>query len=249
MRHFLGGRSVTLVDDERRRLEQLVASVRRFPSRTTLVDRNAALVTSTMLVEGFMVRFIADNEGERQVVAFHVPGDFVDLHGFPLERLDHSIATLTEVEVALVPHAALEGLLFEARDLSRKLWFATLLDAAMHREWLFRLGRLEGVGRVAHFLAETDARLRPIGLSDGRRFALPISQSDLAEIVGLTSIHVNRVLRTLREDGVAVFRQGQVDILDPDRLTQLGQFEGTYLYLTQDAAPGPEFVGRNSRDE
>jgi CRP-like cAMP-binding protein len=239
MQNFLCGRTVSLTEDERAHLEQLVSEIRRLPARTTLVDRNEALRASTMLVEGFMVRFIEDDGGRRQVVAFHVPGDFVDLHGFPLQRLDHSLATLTEAEVALVPHAALERLLIEAPDLGRKLWFSTLLDAAMHREWLFRLGRLEGPGRVAHFLAETDARLRPIGLSDGRNFALPVNQADLAEIVGITSIHVNRVLRTLREDGIAIIRRGGVEILDFDRLIRLAQFDPTYLYLKSPTSTGP----------
>ena len=94
-----------------------------------------------------------------------------------------------------------------------------------------RLGRLDGVGRVAHFFAETDARLRPLGLSDGSRFALPLNQTDLADIVGMTPIHVNRVLKTLREDGMAVFRGGQVDILDRDGLARAAQFDATYLYL------------------
>jgi CRP-like cAMP-binding protein len=192
-----------------------------------------------MLSEGFMIRYIDDLEGHRQVVALHVPGDFVDLHGYPLGRLDHSIGTLTPVKIAFVPHQDVKRLTEHDAEFARKLWASTMLDAAQHREWLFRLGRLSAVGKVAHFLLETEARLRAIGLSDGRSFALPITQTDLGEITGLTSIHVNRVLRTLRERELCVFRSSIVELIDHDGLARLAQFDPTYLYLTEDVARAP----------
>jgi CRP-like cAMP-binding protein len=188
-----------------------------------------------MLISGFMIRYIDDLDGGRQIVAFHVPGDFVDLHGYALRKLDHSIGTVSEALIANVPHSAIDRLIERDPSLGRKLWAATLLDAAGHREWLFRLGRLDAVGRIAHFFAETNARLCPIGLSDGKSFHLPITQIDLCEIVGLTSIHVNRVLRTLREDQVCVFRSARVEILDRRRLETLGHFDPKYLYLEHEA--------------
>ncbi len=118
-------------------------------------------------------------------------------------------------------------------QLGRKLWFATLIDAAIHRAWLFRLGRLDAIGRVAHFLCETNARLVSAGLSDGRRFALGITQADLAEICGLTNVHVNRVMRQLREEGLCVFRSSLVEIPDPERLAARGQFDPAYLYIDE----------------
>lgn len=232
MELFLRNRTIaTLSDAERDLLEQSVSERRHLPARSTLLHRGEALQQSTMLIEGFMIRYIDDLEGGRQVVAFHVPGDFVDLHGYPLQVLDHSIATLTKVEIANVPHAALRGLTDHDAEFARKLWASTLLDAAMHREWLFRLGRLDAGGRVAHFFAETNARLAAIGLSDGVHYDLPITQTDLAEIAGLTSIHVNRVLRMLREERICTFRSSRVEILDLERLQRIGQFDPTYLYL------------------
>jgi CRP-like cAMP-binding protein len=229
---FLRNRSIArLTDTERALLEGAVSQRRHLPARATLIERGEALQHSTMLIEGFMIRYIDDLEGRRQVVAFHVPGDFVDLHGYPLKILDHSIATLAQVSIATVPHSALKDLSDADPDLARKLWGATLLDAAMHREWLFRLGRLGAEGRVAHFFAETNARLRAIGFSDGSRYHLPITQTDLSEITGLTSIHVNRVLRSLRESRIATFRSSHVEILDHRQLQRIAQFDPTYLYL------------------
>jgi CRP-like cAMP-binding protein len=229
---FLRGHSdVALLPEERAVLERAVSEVKRLPARTTLVRHGDALRQSTLLVEGFIRRSIDDREGQRQTVAVQVPGDFVDLHGYPLKVLDHDVVTLTAATVAFVRHSDIDAITREHPALTRKLWYATLLDAAMHREWLFRLGRLDASERVAHFLSETNARLKAIGLSDGNRFRLPITQSDLAEICGLTTVHVNRVLRQLRDDGLCTFKSSIVEIADADLLAQRGQFDPGYLHL------------------
>lgn len=224
-------RGVSLDGNEHARLEAAIREVRTLAPRTTLVRGGEPLHQSILLIEGIMSRHIDDRDGLRQLVAVHVPGDFVDLHGFPLKVLDHDVATMTAATVAIVPHKALDAIVAEMPFMARKLWFATLIDAAIHRAWLFRLGRLDAVGRVAHFLCETNARLVSAGLSDGRRFALGLTQADIAEICGLTNVHVNRVLRSLREDRLCVFRSSLVEILEPERLAARGQFDPAYLYI------------------
>lgn len=224
-------RGLALTPEERARIEAAITEIKTLAPRSTLVRAGDKLEKSTLLVEGFMSRYIDDRNGLRQLVAVHVPGDFVDLHAFPLKVLDHDVATMTAVTVAIVPHAELDEIARELPGLTRKLWFATLIDAAIHRAWLFRLGRLDAVGRVAHFLCETNARLVSAGLSDGRRFALGITQTDLAEICGLTQVHVNRVLRHLRQERLCVFRSSLVEILEPQRLAARGQFHPAYLYI------------------
>ncbi|WP_185999021.1 Crp/Fnr family transcriptional regulator [Novosphingobium aerophilum] len=215
---------------ERARLEAGIVEVRAIEPRSVLVRAGTMLDHSTLLIEGIMSRYIDDRNGLRQLVAIHLPGDFVDLHAYPLKFLDHDVATMTAATVAIVPHANLGTLIGENPELGRKLWYATLIDAAIHRAWLFRLGRLDAMGRVAHFLCETNTRLEAVGLSDGHRFALSLTQVDLAEICGLTPIHVNRILRQLREERLCVFRSSLVEILDPTRLAARGQFDPAYLY-------------------
>ena len=239
-------RGVQLEPAERARLEQSIVEVRTYPPRTTIVQAGDLLDQSTLVISGLMSRYIDDRNGLRQLVAVHVPGDFLDLHAYPLKLLDHDVATLTAAKVAIVSHRALDAITEEMPALTRKLWFSTLLDAAMHRAWLFRLGRLDAVGRVAHFLCETNARLASAGLSDGQRFAFDITQSDLAEICGLTNVHVNRVMRNLREAGLCVFRGSIVDILDPDGLAARGQFDPTYLYIAHDRVSDLFSVARHS---
>jgi CRP-like cAMP-binding protein len=171
------------------------------------------------------------SDGHRQLVSVQTPGDFVDLHGYPLQRLDHDIATISECQVAYAPHDKMTELVERMPHLGRVLWFSTLLDAAMHREWIFRLGRLDAVGRVAHMLCETYARLTAVGLVVDNSFSWPMTQQDLGEACGLTSVHVNRTLRVLREAGMVEVSDRTVTMLDFDRLAHTGEFQADYLYF------------------
>lgn len=223
-------RGASLTAAERARLEAAISEVRTYKPRKIVARAGEPLGESTLLLDGFMCRYLDDRRGLRQLVAIHVPGDFLDLHAYPLKILDHDVATITGASAAIVPHSELDAIADEFPELTRKLWFSTLLDAAIHRAWLFRLGRLDAAARVAHFLCETNARLVSAGLSDGNRFALGLTQADLAEVCGLTTVHVNRVMRQLREDRLCVFRSSLVEILDLGGLTALGQFNPAYLY-------------------
>lgn len=227
-------RGAELTDAERAIVQAAVADVRHFDARQTLVESGERVHYSTLLLDGLMSRHVDGRDGVRQLVAVQVPGDFVDLHAYPLKNLDHDVGTLTPVRVALVPHSNLDHIQREYPDLARKLWFLTLLDAAMHRKWVFRLGRLKAISRIAHFFCETNARLMIIGLSDGQRFALPLTQFDLGEICGLSAVHVNRVIRELRDMGLCTFRSSQVEIHNLPELTRLAEFDPAYLYLTDE---------------
>ncbi len=230
---FLRGRGRSALDeDDRRALEEAVGEVRTYASRQLLARAGAPLTASTLLLDGFICRYMDDREGYRQIVAVHVPGDFVDLHGFPMKRLDHDVATIGPVRVAEFSHEALEKIVEDRPRLTRLMWFSTLIDASMHREWIFRLGRLGAEGRVAHFFCELNARLEMVGLAANGRFELPLTQADLGEACGITGVHVNRVLRVLREQGLMTFRQNAVELHDRKRLAALAEFEPAYLYGT-----------------
>lgn len=212
-------------------LEGAITEVRELEPRRTIVEAGERVGISTILIDGILSRYIDDRKGLRQLVSVHVPGEFVDLHAYPMRHLDHSVGTLTPATIAIVPHEALKQILDPRPELARKLWFSTLIDAAMHRAWLFRVGRLDAVGRVAHFVCEMGVRMAGAGLSDGKAFHLPLTQSDLAEICGLTTVHVNRVIRQLREAGLCLFRPPFVEILDEAALARRGDFDPSYLYI------------------
>ena len=234
-----GRRQRELSAEERAALEAALSPPFKIGARKIVMRRGEAVRQSTMLVSGFMCRYMDARDGYRQLVSVQVPGDFVDLHGYPLQRLDHDLATLSECVVATVPHDKLTQLTEAYPHLARLMWFSTLLDAAMHREWIFRLGRLEAVGRLAHFLCETHARLAAVGRVDGGRFDFPLTQQDLGEACGLTSVHINRTVRRLREAGLAEIVNREVRILDLPRLASLGEFEGDYLFLGDADPPTP----------
>ncbi|HUD91101.1 Crp/Fnr family transcriptional regulator [Sphingobium sp.] len=220
-----------LTADDLDALEMTVSDIRSLPARRTMIARNDPVRMSTYLIEGFMCRYMDDRQGARQLVAVHVAGDFVDLHGFPLGHLDHDLATLTPCKVALVPHSALDNLMVTRPHLAKLLWFSTLLDAAMHREWIFRLGRLDAIARVSHFFCEIEAKLRAVGQSDGAHFQLPMTQADLGEACGITPVHMNRMLRELKDRGLMEISRNHIYIKDPIGLAQLGEFDPSYLFL------------------
>lgn len=230
---LLGRRRRQLTADDLAVLEQAAGDVRTLDARSDLLHRGDNISVSTYLIDGFMCRYMDDRKGERQLVAVHVAGDFVDLHAYPLKRLDHDIAAITPCRIAQVPHARLDEIVAERPGLAQLLWFSTLLDAAMHREWIFRLGRFDALKKLGHFFCEMEAKLRAVGLSDGNSFLLPLTQTDLGETCGLTPVHVNRMLRELRERELLHMRAGQVTILDKPALYNLCEFDPVYLYLEE----------------
>lgn len=220
--------------EDRAALEAAVSEVRTMPARATLVRQGEVVQVSTLLVEGLLCRYMDDREGQRQLVAVHVPGDFVDLHAYPLKYLDHDVASITACKIAIVPHHNIDILMQERPALAKLLWFSTLLDAAMHREWIFRLGRLDAAARVAHFFCEIEAKLRMVGRSDGLNFDLAMTQHDLGEACGITPVHMNRMLRVLKNRGLLHVQGRRVKILDKAGLARMGEFDPSYLFIDDD---------------
>ena len=229
---FLEGRlRHDLDENEKQALETSISRTITLDPRQTLADRGTRLENSYYIVTGTMLRHLDDKHGERQLVGVNILGDFVDLHAFAMKRLDHSVSALDTCTVAEVPHRALAEIMDRLPRLARKLWFSTLLDAAMHREWIFRLGRLNAEGRIAHLMCELMERLRFVDAWDGRTFPIPLLQRDYAEACGISAVHANRSFRSLRERGALDPRgDGLIEILDESMLRQVAGFDPTYLY-------------------
>ena len=217
--------------DEERVLRSSVSEVKTLPASRTIVRAGVTLSNSTLLIEGIIARYKDLADGQRQIMELHVPGDFLDLHGFLLKRLEHNVGSLTPVRVALVPHEALRKITEGYPHLARMLWFSTLLDAAIHREHILSVGRRTAAARIAHLICELHVRLELVGLAHDNRFALPLTQVDIADATGLTSVHVNRMLKRLRDEELLTFRGGEVVIQDWDRLQRVAEFTPDYLYL------------------
>ena len=217
--------------EEEEVLRASIGEIRAHPAGRTLVRSGTTLSASTLLIEGIVCRYKDLADGQRQIMELHVAGDFVDLHGFLLKRLDHNIGSITPVRVALVPHDAIRGITETHPHLGRMLWFSTLLDAAIHREKILSIGRRSAVARIAQILCELLVRLRLVGLADEKGYQLPLTQADLADVTGLTSVHVNRMLKKLRDEKLLTFRGGRVTIGDWEGLQRVAEFDPTYLHL------------------
>jgi CRP-like cAMP-binding protein len=226
-----------LEDREIRTLADCIQPRADAKSGDILVRRRDVVNHSTLLVEGLVVRYKDMANGTRQVTAIHVPGDFVDLHSFTLKRLDHSIMAVTPCTLAIAPHERLREVTEQEPRLARILWFSTMLDAAIHREWEVSLGRRTSEQRIAHLFCELLVRFDLVGMVEDGSYPLPMTQADISECLGLTPVHVNRILKPLRDAQLASFHKGRVTIFNRRDLEDLAEFDPTYLYLDRGQLP------------
>jgi CRP-like cAMP-binding protein len=189
---------------------------------------------STLLLAGFAGRYKILSNGKRQITAIHVPGDFIDLHSAVLKTMDHSIAALTPCRVAFAPHEGVRHITEKHPHLARLLWLNTVLDGAIHRQWLVTMGRQPARGAAAHLFVETFERLRSVGETDGNSFRFPVTQVELGDILGLSAVHVNRTIQELRSEGLITWRSDVLVIEDMEGLRAAGEFDPAYLNLVHE---------------
>jgi CRP-like cAMP-binding protein len=185
----------------------------------------------TILLAGFAYRHKVTGDGQRQILAVHLPGEFLDLQNSFLRIADHNVQALTRSDVASVPVAALEELAETRPLVGRAMWIDTLVDAAIFREWIVNVGRRDSISRLAHLLCEFALRLEDAGLAGDYRYELPMTQEQLADCTGLTSVHVNRVLQELGRRGLIDRDKRAVTIVDWDGLRHVGDFNTRYLHM------------------
>ncbi|AUH33619.1 Crp/Fnr family transcriptional regulator [Paracoccus tegillarcae] len=186
---------------------------------------------SCMMLQGMSARShrLVGRPDERVITAVHVPGDFVDLHGFVLAGLEHSVVSLGPTEIEFIDHDELIDITESFPHLTRLLWMATLIDAAIHRQWLVAAASLRSSAHLAHLICEIYVRLNAVGAAQSHRFYLPLLQRELAEILGYSPIHINRAVRDLRDRGYLRWTGSEVEILDWPGLSRLARFDPTYL--------------------
>jgi CRP-like cAMP-binding protein len=216
---------------EKALLSEAPAETQGFSRHEDLVREGSEPAYSSVLIDGFAARYKLLANGRRQLTAIHIAGDFIDLHGFLLKPMDHSVAALTPCTIAKVPHDRLKRISETSAHLARLLWLSTLIDAAIHREWIASIGGRTAISRLAHLLCELFVRLQAVGRTDGGSFDLPLTQMEIAEAHGLSLVHANRSIRALRATGAVRWSDGRVVIQDWQRLQEIGDFDPTYLNL------------------
>jgi CRP-like cAMP-binding protein len=183
-----------------------------------------------VILTGWACRYKLLPEGTRQITAFLMPGDTCDLHASVSNAIDHSIATLTTARIALVPRGVLQTLIETRPAISQAYLWIQLVDQDTLRAWIVSMGRRNGLQRVAHLMCELYVRARNIGLTHGHSFELPLTQTVIGDALGLTPIHVNRVLRKLRIGGVMSITGGVLVIADIAKLATVAGFDDNYLH-------------------
>ena len=212
-------------------LAEVLDPPRKVDAHVDIVLEHAYAEHSILLLEGFTARYSTLSDGRRQITEINVAGDFVDLHSLLMKQMDHGVVTLTPCVIAHAPHSRLRRLTEEHAHLTRLLWLDTIVDAAIHRQWLVALGRRSGLGHLAHLVCELFTRLSAVGLTEGQTFNLPLTQTVLSDALGLSTVHVNRLIAELRREGLVRWSNPQVEILDWPRLSQIAEFDPTYLRL------------------
>jgi CRP-like cAMP-binding protein len=222
---------VEISAEEERVIRDSVAETKRVGPDQLVVRSGKELSVSLMLLDGWLARIKDLAGGERQVTQLHVAGDFADLHGFTLKRLDDDVATLSDCKIGVVPHETIREITERYPRLARIFWFSTNMDAAIQRELALSLGQRSAISRMAHLFCELFVRLDVVGKVSDDGYEFPLTQRELSECLGLTVVHANRTLQELRRRGLIELGNRRLTILDRRGLDGIAEFDPSYLYL------------------
>ncbi len=223
-------RRAPLSDESREALLELPYRQRSLEAYRDIIREGDRPTHCCLVVSGLVSRYKTLRNGSRQILSFHFPGDMVDLQGALVVIADHGIRGHIPSEIALIEHAAILDVAARLPELGRALWFDTLIDAAVFREWMVNVGRRSALQRTAHLLLELHYRMGEIGVANGDSFPLPVSQADLSDALGISPVHLNRTLQWLRAERLIRSISRTVIIEDPARLTEIAGFQPNYLH-------------------
>ncbi len=222
-----------LTDDERQAIENLPMQVMILKENQDIVRMGDRPSRSCLILSGFTCMYKVTGDGKRQIHNFNIPGDIPDLQSLHLQVLDNSLGTLTPCSVGFITHEALDKLCERHYRIAKAFWRENLIEGAIFREWMTSIGQRKAYPRIAHLLCEMLVRLRAVGLANGDSCNWPITQAEIGDALGVTTVHVNRVLQDMRADGLIELKGERLNIPDWDRLKEAGDFDPTYLHLEQ----------------
>ncbi|WP_118858346.1 Crp/Fnr family transcriptional regulator [Sphingomonas mesophila] len=223
-----------LSEEDRAAVLALPHSLKALEPHSYIVREGDKPTSSCLLRNGFAFRHKVVGDGGRQICSIHMKGDMVDLQNSLLGYADHSVQALTRIEVAFIPREAIRQIAFDRPAVGMAMWFDTLVDGSIFREWITNVGRRKARLRLAHLLCEFSLRLEAAGLGKRDDYTLPMTQEQLADCTGLTSVHVNRTLRGMDADGLLTRTNRSVTVSDWKKLAKVGDFRSAYLHLRED---------------
>jgi CRP-like cAMP-binding protein len=205
--------------------------VRKFGPRADITREGERPKDVHLILSGWACRYKQLEDGRRQVVSFFLPGDMCDLNVFILKEMDHSIGTITAVSVADLSREFFDEISTGYPRIATALWWETLVNAAIQREWTMNLGQRTALERMAHLFCEIFFRLRLAGFTRGLSCDFPLTQADLADATGLSKVHVNRTLQELRAGNLVVLKGKTLTVPSLERLMDTGLFNANYLHM------------------
>lgn len=218
-------------------LRNIPMTLRSLEGGSYIVREADAPALCAILVSGFAYRQKVTGEGERQILAVCIPGEVVDLQNLYLDLADHSVQMLTNGEVLAFPREALQIAAAKEAAIARAIMIEAQLDASILREWLTNIGQRSAKARLAHLLCEFAVRLSASSPAEEEAYELPMNQEHLGDALGLTAVHVNRMLRALHDEGLVLWTRKSVRMTDWRKLRVAGDFNSRYLHLDQIPKP------------
>jgi CRP-like cAMP-binding protein len=226
----------SVTEDERQALLSLPMHIRELGAGRDMVREGDRPSQSCLLLDGFAHRSKIVGDGRRQIMSFHIPGDIPDLLSLHLPVMDHTLGTIAPSRVGFISHQSLRRLMEQHPRIGNAFWRDTLVDAAVFREWMVGIGRRDARARIAHLFCELVTRMEVAGLALEKSVRLPLTQSLVADALGLSTVHVNRVAQTLRAEGLIAWQGKGLTVTNWEGLKQAGEFDPAYLHLEPDQA-------------
>ena len=221
---------VPLSSGDRAALEEICANRRVLPADSHIVHQGDRPSDIHLVLDGWAAHYQLLENGSRQITSFLLAGDICDQHASVLGEMDHSICTITSATIAYLPAGRLEEIAAIRPNIARALWWSALVDEAILRAWIVTIGRRNAYASVSHLLCELHARLRNVELVSDHHFTLPLTQDEIADALGLSAVHVNRILMRLRREGLLTLSNRILTIPDMARLRAVAGFNEAYLH-------------------
>lgn len=230
-------RFVSLGQPEIKAIAHLSRNTRKLRSAETLVHQGSRPHFVSLILSGMAFRYRYLPDGKRQILGFLLPGDVCDTHFVISSKCDHSVDLLCDAEIAMIPTRELMGAMVSHPKIERSLLMTSLIDAAILREWLINTGQRNAIEKLCHLFCEISSRLQTLGLiNPDASFSIPVTQIELADALGLTPVHVNRILQKLRHEKLIVWSKRRLTVLDRNRLELSAGFDDGYLQLNPEPA-------------
>lgn len=222
---------VELADDEKAALYDAAGPIRTYGSHEDLIREGEQANGVAVVVSGFACRHKMLPDGRRQIIGYFLPGDMCDGRVVILKKMDHTVSTLAPSTISVLSRESVLEMTSQYPRLARAFWWNTLVEEAIGRQWLVSIGQRTALERIAHLFCEIYVRLQSVGLATPEGCELPVTQSELADTVALSTVHVNRTLKELRRAGLASMSGKSLVIHDFAKLRALAMFDPTYLHL------------------